>query len=177
MFKFQFWTEANSVNKTADLMVSPKKKAEFVRMMDKLDIRYDTMINNVQELIDGERLQYFASSNVQNYKTLDEINQYLAEMSQTFPDQVRVVRGGRTFQGRDITGVRLFAGPNKPRVLLEGGIHAREWIAPAALLYVVDQLLTSGDAKVRALADKFEFYVFPVINGDGYAYSHTNVRT
>ena len=57
------------------------------------------------------------------------------------------------------------------------GIHAREWISPAASTYIVDQLLNSEDPKVVVLARAFEWHIFPVVNPDGYEYSHTTVRT
>lgn len=66
---------------------------------------------------------------------------------------------------------------------LIGGQHAREWISPAALLYVAHDLLVQAnnpDAPnhediVTALQD-FEYHFMPVINPDGYEYSWTTDR-
>ena len=37
----------------------------------------------------------------------------------------------------------LRAGPTKPNIWIEAGIHAREWIAPAMATYIIDQLLNN----------------------------------
>jgi murein tripeptide amidase MpaA len=56
------------------------------------------------------------------------------------------------------------------------GIHAREWICPAVSTWLLNELLTSEDPFVRYIAEKFDWYVFPSVNPDGYQYSHTTVR-
>jgi murein tripeptide amidase MpaA len=42
--------------------------------------------------------------------------------------------------------------------------------------YAAFQLLTSTDAKVKAYKDKYDFYIFPVVNPDGFAYTQTTDR-
>jgi murein tripeptide amidase MpaA len=63
----------------------------------------------------------------------------------------------------------------RPIIYLQAGIHALEWITPAALQYFVDDLVTqwrAGDPEIRALLRTVEFIVVPVANPDGYAYTH-----
>lgn len=108
----------------------------------------------------------------QKYLNLEEINAYLYGLSVDYPGQVELVVGGKTYQNRNILGVKLFGGKNRRIVVFEGGIHAREWIAPAIVLYILRQLLVSEDKGVKDLASTFEFHIFPVINADGYAYTH-----
>ena len=48
---------------------------------------------------------------------------------------------GRTEEGRDLLVVRVGLG-NRPAVFVEGGIHAREWISPAVITYMVEKLVT-----------------------------------
>lgn len=55
------------------------------------------------------------------------------------------------------------------------GIHAREWIAPATVTYILNELLTSTDPSVRDIAESYDWYVFPSVNPDGYEYTHTHV--
>ena len=65
-------------------------------------------------------------------------------------------------------------GGARPVVLVDGGIHAREWIAPAMTLYIINQLVENSTAN-SALTDAVDWYILPVLNPEGYEYSHTNV--
>jgi len=51
------------------------------------------------------------------------------------------------------------------------GIHAREWISPATVTYLVKQLVT--DRNYEELLDKMDILLLPVVNPDGYEFSHT----
>lgn len=55
-------------------------------------------------------------------------------------------------------------------------MHAREWISGATSTYILNELLTSTDPAVIDIAENFDWYIFPVTNPDGYAYTHTNDR-
>lgn len=61
-------------------------------------------------------------------------------------------------------------------LLTHTGIHAREWIAPSTAMYILTQLLTSKDPNIRYIAETYDWYIFPLINPDGYEYTHTKVR-
>lgn len=54
-------------------------------------------------------------------------------------------------------------------------IHAREWISPATVTYAINELVTKSE-KYTSLFDVLDFYILPVVNPDGYVYSHTTDR-
>ncbi|KAL2917994.1 hypothetical protein HK105_202408 [Polyrhizophydium stewartii] len=78
---------------------------------------------------------------------------------------------GTTYQGRSINAFSF--GTGSKRIVFNGGIHAREWISPAVVTYVANYLTGSTSAAV-ALRSKFTFTVIPVLNPDGYAYTHSD---
>ena len=100
---------------------------------------------------------------------------------------------GTTYEGREIKMFRIMGNPDGLNIFLEAGavfsqvvlksyrhkqlfllgIHAREWISPAVLTYIVDQLLYGPDSQYYL--DNLSFYIIPSLNPDGYQYSWDSV--
>ena len=157
-------------------MVAPHKLPEFYEAMAQINIPYQIYIDNVQELIDTTTP--FSPSkkfDFNSYHNLDVIYERLDELATQYPN-VQVVVAGKTYEGREIKGVKLSFKANNPGIFIEGGIHANEWISPATVMYILEQLLTSKDAKVRTLARNHDWYIIPSFNPDGYVYTHTKVN-
>ncbi|KAL2729447.1 zinc carboxypeptidase-like [Vespula squamosa] len=177
---FSLWKTPSLVNMTVDVMVAPNKLAEFFDLMNVLGTSYTKFIDNVQYLIDSEmpkeQLASFSGFSLNTYHTIDEIYAHLDNLARDYSNKVKVIVGGSSYEGRQIKGVKLSFGKNKPGIVIEGGIHAREWISPATVLYIIDRLLNSPNSEVRALAEGHDWYIFPSVNPDGYAYTHTKNR-
>ena len=58
---------------------------------------------------------------------------------------------------------------------LLSGIHAREWISPAVVTYMMREL-TENITGQQELVDGLDWYIVPVVNPDGYAYSWSDDR-
>ncbi|KAE8747822.1 hypothetical protein FOCC_FOCC005434, partial [Frankliniella occidentalis] len=73
----------------------------------------------------------------------EEIERYLHRLARDHADLVTLQPLGRSWEGRAMTGVLVSLGGNKkrPSILVDAGIHAREWIAPAFTLYLLQQLV------------------------------------
>merc|ERR1719244_930090 len=63
-------------------------------------------------------------------------------------------------------------GADKPGIFIDAGIHAREWISPATVTYILDQLVHNPSLYDDILSN-VNLYFMPSINPDGYEYSHT----
>ena len=59
---------------------------------------------------------------------------------------------------------------NKPAMYIDGGIHAREWIAPAVVTYMINEL-TENLSGQEDLIDNLDWYFIASANPDGYQYS------
>ncbi len=48
-------------------------------------------------------------------------------------------------------------------------------ITSAVCTYIIDQLLNGADPDIRAYVDAFDFYIVPIANPDGFAFTHSVV--
>jgi len=67
------------------------------------------------------------------------------------------------------------SGLEKQGFWIDGTIHAREWISPAVVTYMINELL-SNQEDFSDLLDRIDFYFMPMVNPDGYEYSHVTNR-
>ena len=58
------------------------------------------------------------------------------------------------------------------------GLHAREWLSPTTALYLIRSLIQEIESRSKAgkKLSKVSWYIVPLVNPDGYEYSHTNER-
>lgn len=68
--------------------------------------------------------------------------------------------------------------PNKLRVQMESGIHAREWLAHATLIWITNEFLTKygTDIEITNSLRKVEWNFVVSGNPDGYEYSRNSYR-
>ncbi|EFN74039.1 Zinc carboxypeptidase A 1 [Camponotus floridanus] len=174
---FSFWEAPSFVGRNVDLMVAPHLLPDFYTIMIQNGVPYRLHIQDVQALIDETTpLSRSTSFDFTNYHTLDEIYKDLDDLAKQYSNNVQVLIGGKTYEGRQIKGVKLSFKANNPGIFIEGGIHAREWISPATVMFILHQFLTSNNTDVRNLAERYDWYIFPSFNPDGYVYTHTTNR-
>ncbi|XP_061722158.1 zinc carboxypeptidase A 1-like [Cydia pomonella] len=71
--------------------------------------------------------------------------------------------------------INLNSSPRKPKVIVEGGIHGHEWAPVVFVTYLINELAqadTSEDYEWKKFAHSFDWYLIPVLNPDGYDYTH-----
>ncbi|XP_063539380.1 zinc carboxypeptidase-like [Cydia strobilella] len=88
---------------------------------------------------------------------------------------------GKSADGRDISmvNINLDSSFRKPKVIVEGGIHGQEWAAVVFVTYLINELAqadTSEDYEWKKLANTYDWYLIPVLNPDGYEYTHKQDR-
>ena len=109
-----------------------------------------------------------------SYKDPSMIEAIVRSYEVLHPGLAKAFAIGRTHQGRDIVALRLTAHPRPdeaPAVLLLGGIHGSELLAPEYALDAVEQLLTDPTRRDRVLAG-LDLWVVPLLNPDGNAVTH-----
>ncbi|XP_041969319.1 zinc carboxypeptidase-like [Aricia agestis] len=178
--KYDFWTDPVPSADFVSVMSSPQDRNAFENILNENKIRFSISMENIQEAIDKEKVGTYTrnsrSMQWNAYYTLDQIYAWLDDIARAYPNIVSIIIGGRSYEGRDIKGIKISHGSGRRAVFIEGGIHSREWISPSATCYIINELLTSSDVETKAAADDFDWYVFPVTNPDGYIWTHTQFR-
>ncbi|XP_028167849.1 zinc carboxypeptidase-like [Ostrinia furnacalis] len=177
--QYDFWSDP--VPKAEHVMVlsSPENKISLESIMNGNSVGFEIAHENIQELIDRQTVAPFtknAKMTWDQYHTLDSIYAWLDSLVIEYPNLVSEIIGGSSYERRQIKGVKISHGNNKKAIFIEGGIHSREWISPATVTYIINDLLTSTDKETQAAAKEFDWYIFPVTNPDGYVWSHESFR-
>lgn len=111
-----------------------------------------------------------------NFYQLETIYAWLDYVTETYSDVITPLNIGLSYESRPLKGVKLSHKSGNTAVFIEAGIHAKEWIAPAAATFLLHQLITSTDAKIQSMARNFDWIIFPVSNPDGYKYTFDHDR-
>ena len=117
------------------------------------------------------------SSFFETYHTYDEIQIYLVDVDANFK-YVTLENLGLTYEGRNITAIKICydgACGLKPALYIQCNIHAREWITCATCLYIINEL-TANRHENEPFLKAVDWYILPLLNADGYAYSWSNQR-
>ncbi|XP_049878168.1 zinc carboxypeptidase-like [Pectinophora gossypiella] len=185
----EFWDDNVSVKSDAKIMVSRDLQNEFLTQMEQAQIEVTEVISDLQKVIDDQltpakpksrfERESFHSMSWDRYYSLSEIHAWLDQLNTSYPNIVQTVTWGRSNENRELKGIIINYHPQRAgqlKAVIEGAVHAREWITPATATWIIKEFLTSNDREVRALAEGFEWHILPVANPDGYSYTFTNNR-
>ena len=115
-----------------------------------------------------------------SYHTFAEMRQEVGSVVADHPQIARQFVAGRSYEGRDIVGVKISdnvaVDEDEPEVLVIANIHARERLTAEQALDYIGRL-TGGygsDSRITDLVDGREIYVMPMVNPDGQVYDMTS---
>ncbi|KAL5022587.1 hypothetical protein ScPMuIL_001742 [Solemya velum] len=184
------WRTPRHSNDSYDVKVHPDIEIDnFIQELENLGTDYKIWINDLQELIENERkpsknIEKRATRYIRHdaYHTYPTILSYMNTVAETATNaDVELGELGKSFERRSMVYLKITkrgGSAGKKAIFIDGGIHAREWIAPAVVLYIIDQLAFNpyNDPDVSLMLDYFDWYLLPVVNPDGYQYSITTSR-
>ncbi|XP_064089126.1 carboxypeptidase B-like isoform X1 [Macrobrachium nipponense] len=171
---------ASKTKGIAEVAVSSKALEDLTKMQDDGLLTFDLLLNSLGKILDSEERD--AGENLPrvlatftSYMTFNHMSFYLECLQAQYPQRIRVDRPGRSFENRTIYRVRMTNNitntVQKKVVFVDGGIHAREWVSPAAAFYVIETLIAN-----TALTENIEWQIMPMLNPDGYDYTWSNDR-
>jgi len=117
-----------------------------------------------------------------NYRSIDDIYAFLNRLQSEHSNMVEKQVIGKTIQGRDIFRYLIHSpgsvNPAKPGVYIQACQHAREWITPPTGVYSIFQLVKTfaTNERVKKLLTKLNVHYVPLVNPDGYIFSHQSNR-
>ena len=111
------------------------------------------------------------------YHSLEDINSWMDAMILNHFPHVRGIVIGYSYEGRPIRGLKLSKRRGNKAIFLESSIHAIEWISSATSTCFFNQLLTSNSIEMKELSESYDWHYIPVMNPDGFIYSHNVVSS
>ncbi|XP_063967817.1 carboxypeptidase B-like [Lytechinus pictus] len=178
-----FWKTPRSVGIPVDIMVSSEYREVITRFIQTRGLQVEVMIDDVEKLSEQQKLRESPSTanfDFASYHELSEINDWMTSFAASNSILVSLENLATSYEGRTIRALKVGAptGSTKPVIWLEGGIHSREWVSPAAMMYMTNMLVEGygNDADITSMLDDFDFYMIINYNPDGYEYTWTNDR-
>ncbi|MBX9949405.1 MAG: hypothetical protein K2Y39_09580 [Candidatus Obscuribacterales bacterium] len=122
------------------------------------------------------------------YLNVDEIESALVNLAQAYPNESKLIElPHKTIEGRKTHAISIGSRSASAikTVLIVGGIHAREWVPPDALVYLAADLLEAfgsstglryegkyfSKTDIKNVFDNLKIVLYPCANPDGRNYS------
>ncbi|KAF2843258.1 hypothetical protein M501DRAFT_926284 [Patellaria atrata CBS 101060] len=181
----QTWKAAAKNTGHVDVVVPPEQLEAFEEAT--ADLETSVMHKNLgasiaQEEDFGVYIAGSANSTWFNsYHSYADHLTFLNDLKALRPSNSEIITAGTSVQGRPITGIHFWGSGgkgSKPAIVFHSTVHAREWITTMVNEYFAYTLLSgyTTDATIKSYVDKYDFYIFPVVNPDGFVYTQTNDR-
>lgn len=142
-FSLDLWTDIRSINRRVDVMVSPQMKDFMLEILKQAGLNVRVSIENISETMRQQRtLSYHIGDDFDygKYHTLDEIHAWIDQIQQTYSKFVTTLNITKSYEGRNVKAMKISIPSDdntaKPAMWFDGGIHAREWISPATVIYI-----------------------------------------
>ncbi|CAF1015019.1 unnamed protein product [Brachionus calyciflorus] len=181
--EFDLWNVARGDQKTADVLLSPEVFDKYTKIFDNLRINYEIVNRNIQNNINEQARLMLESKNSRNillkYARYNEILNFIDATVFDNSDIASSYIYGKTYENRNLKAIVLKTPTSSRAIWIDCGIHAREWVSPASCVYLIDRLISeyrSSDPTTVALLNKWEIHITPILNPDGYEFSHSTQR-
>ncbi|WKX90792.1 hypothetical protein Q1695_009552 [Nippostrongylus brasiliensis] len=195
-----FWHAPSVVNSTIDVMVSPAFTDKFASFLTKHDYPFHVAIEDLKKNVLFIFLaQVLIEISITKLLIEKEGSIKMNPDGVDLRDFVRMHDDTGTFLSRlrmgeyysystivewmkriadHLPNVAKFGSdaPDKKIVVIDAGIHAREWAAVHTAMYFINFIVNNreSDPKIRSYLENLVIYIFPVLNPDGYEYTRTD---
>lgn len=168
--------EAAFIDKDHDGILAEGEILDYLAATDSYEAGKGDKAKLLQEF--GEHLAMTPSNERGGYHSYQQLSDELAQLAQDHPHLAQRVSLGKTAEGRDIWALKISQDVDtadtsqRTGVVITGGTHAREWIAPQIPLALAHEMLEhSDDPAMQKRLNQGETWLVPLVNPDGYEYS------
>ncbi|XP_072767295.1 carboxypeptidase B [Anoplolepis gracilipes] len=189
--EIKFWSFPNR-NRTSDIIVAPDLVPDVKDYLRDKKIDFKVLISDIQKTISYQNPKMTKeqredlvttqghSMTWKRYHRYGDIVRYLEYLAFKYPKMVELVTIGHSYEGQPIKMAKVSIGLNKngerkPAIWIDAGMHGREWIGSAVATYILSQLVERNSTYTKLL-DNSDWMILPVVNPDGYEYSHIGDR-
>ncbi|GIX97220.1 carboxypeptidase A2 [Caerostris extrusa] len=183
--ELDFWLHTPTTDQSAYVTVKPTIYREFTDQLDFLKMPYKLLLDDIGQEIASDRVSKEERKKLgffEVYRTMDEIYEFITNLTKKYPNCASLVNIGTSFEDRPLRVIRISTDPeqlkHKPMVWIQSGMHAREQIGPAVATYLASKIaaLCRKRGATRKLIQKFDWYILPILNPDGYEYAQNYDR-
>ncbi|XP_065361896.1 carboxypeptidase B1 [Calliphora vicina] len=182
---FDFLHVAKQPNSLSKVLIPPNLEQDLCIVLHRYALNYTLLVEDVAEVINKEREENSPESpptyplNVfERYYRHEEINENMEYLAKLYPSRVFVKTFGWTYEHRPLKIISITNGDgrkNKNIIFIDAAMHAREWITPSMALFIMNELSVNYQTHEKLLQD-FDWIIMPMVNADGYEYSHEENR-
>jgi len=166
------------------VVVSPLSLLKYSQVFSQNGIDYQIVDSNIQRQFDLQQKSMDRSRRdvrniVGKFPRYSEINNFIDEVVANSPNIASSYIAGQSFENRNIKAIVFKSSTSSRGIFIDCGFHAREWIAVSSCIWMIDQMHRSfndGDSDMQAILAKYEIHILPLVNPDGYEYTHTTNR-
>jgi len=185
--RVDWWREPaafSSEPTTSDIRVSPAMMPKVEKYLARHGIAWSVMIADIEESATMQ-LTAVGNSNLADgwfnqYHDYNSTVTWIQQLVSQYSSLAKLVTVGTTYQGRTIYAVQVASKPysGQPQIVYDGGIHAREWISPATVQFILFNLLSNygKDAQITKMVDNIQWTIIPIFNADGYQFTCSGDR-
>uniref|UniRef100_A0A2K5X0E9 Carboxypeptidase A4 n=1 Tax=Macaca fascicularis TaxID=9541 RepID=A0A2K5X0E9_MACFA len=169
----------DEISKLSQLVNSNNLKLDVWKSLSTFNRPVDVLVPSVslqavKSFLRSQGLEYaVAIEDLQIYHEMDNI-------ASDFPDLVRRVKIGHSFENRPMYVLKFSTGEGarRPAIWLNAGIHSREWISQATAIWTARKIVSDyqRDPAITSILEKMDIFLLPVANPDGYVYTQTQNR-
>jgi len=161
-----------------DIRVKPHQMKKLMSLTGNCTV----VVADVEKQVADHQAELAAISNAtgpvgwhDEYHSLAEIHSFYEQLARSNPGRTQWnPKLGLSTQGRDITMFSIVgSGTITRNLLIQCGIHAREWISGAVCQWLAEYWVTNYSDGRWA---NTRLNIIPIVNPDGYEFSRTNNR-